>query len=218
MEKLEELEEVSSKKCIGIGNVYFTRLDKVSCWDTEFDASDGATYITCHCPPLYKKDATLIAVKYLGNSIVQEMVTGEKMFLNDSQFDLGDLEKNNMDILTGFPLKYADFVNLGQGRAMEYMNLMKKFKEAAMNYPLTLNAYEEMYEVDENSKKEYLKGNNEHRKQVIEAAKNRGIANGKKIIGTFLEELTAAENSIKAEENMAYLENDLYNFSGGKVK
>lgn len=34
--------------------------------------------ITCESKPHYMQDNTLIAVKYLGNSIVQEMVTGER--------------------------------------------------------------------------------------------------------------------------------------------
>lgn len=43
--------------------------------------------ITCESKPHYMQDNTLITVKYLGNSIVQEMVTGERGIAQEENMD-----------------------------------------------------------------------------------------------------------------------------------
>lgn len=162
----------------------------------------------------------LLAVKYIGNGIVEEMISGENILLG-GQSELYYRDRN---------LPYDDFKNVEFGKEYSisssveeglkliegkkiavYIDKLIKTKNKALEFPLTFLEPDNKYEVTEESKKVYLRHDNDERRKIILVAKEQAKVNFEQIeevVDGIIEKFSINSENL----DMAYLENDLFNF------
>ncbi len=253
------MEIVPFRNKIKIGDIFFTKARAIDCWQTGMNncgCLDEFLQVTDYYGFFHSSiidsledsgeldDITepfLFAVKYLGNSVYEEMTTGEKMICSggnvrhedDPKF--GNVIVDNANIMVLYeeyvseteleknddldPDNFKITPEMYEKHKNEYLNSVNYFKRLSSEYPLTFeNA--DMYYVDDESKQEYLKNSNELRRKIIKRMKEIAINERQEIYKMLDEEVKKISPDTLTSEDleMAYLENDLYDFEKGKSK
>lgn len=167
----------------------------------------------------------LFAVKYIGNAVVEEMLTGEKILLcgegdryrKDFHTLHKDFEQVDFGKYYSVPLSVEKALVKVRGNsiAMHIDNLNKILRKAT-EYPLTHLEYCGQYEITEEAKKWYLKYNSDARRKFILNLRKQAdedVQNLSRTVGEIISQYGI--NDINLE--MAYLENDIYNFQKKKI-
>lgn len=218
MEELVKVEECS------IGDVVFMSIANLSKWNAirsrdNTVAIDGMTQ--CDCLSDNNLEDFLIAVKYLGNGIFEEMTTHEKLISVGYGNKLEDLEYEDANDYIPFTSDYhIDFETMNGGKeipAAKIAEILEKTKSNVENYPLSLFTDDTpIYYVTDDSKKVYLRHDDKERQKMILEAKKEALSCTK---GT-LEVISQAEKSILEVTpevlDMADLENRLFDFQDTK--
>ena len=255
------MKEVSlaRKDPIKIGDIFFTEANAIDCWQTYMnDCGDLDQFLQVknyygffHSSIIDSLEESgelddttepfLFAVKYLGNSVYEEMTTGEKMICSSGNLRHEDdprpvdsiVDKANIMVIYEEYVSEEELENNSDldpdnfkitpemyiRHKNEYLNSVNYFKRLSSEYPLTFeNA--DMYYVDDESKQEYLKNSNELRRKIIKRMKEIAINERQEIYKMLDEEVkNISPDTLTSEDlEMAYLENDLYDFEKGKSK
>lgn len=187
---------------------------------------DGETYN--YLEKLDNKLDMLIALKYLGNGIFEEMLTGEKIinvhdtvtFKTNDGFEVLHLSDYDVSSNKDLIVNYEDYVCVEQERVLsklEYSTLLQEFMQKSFDYPLSYVGNDCMnYYVVENSKKRYLEYSDEDRKKVMTELKNKALLDTKNTNEKVVEAIEKMKDTdmILNDDilNMAYLDNQLYDF------
>jgi len=94
----------------------------------------------------------------------------------------------------------------------EHANILQKVMQFVMEYPLTLKSDNYYYHINDETKKTYLKYTDEYRKKIITGAKKAALLDAKKVNERIAEAIEKATTISNDEVDMAYLENQLYDF------
>lgn len=234
-----------------IGKIYFTDIRNLSGADVSeletsiFDENaDGYKYaptltwsesarVTYYLDKLEKVEGylpILIAVKYIGNGLFEEMITGE--ILVSSGQDIGikktDDSKQSFVKLPDISLESSLLVNYedylleckGEKRITKYgfVQLLLNCIERNKNYPISLSSEYPFYEVNEENKEIYLGYKDEDRKENIEKVKELAISESNDVNKQLLTIISDLSKLKKEDLEMAYLENNLYNFEKRRTK
>ena len=173
----------------------------------------------------------LFIFKYIGNGYVQEMVTGEIMFLTriGNQLVEDDLDVSKLDVYDYiyYPARFEEYDEyadeLGQKNIMMYIYRLKKYRKLIAESPCLICSLldgDEMIEIDDDSKKKYLEHSSEERITLMKKFKEEALKSAEETIKDIDAELKKNSNNMTSEMlDMAYLENDIYNFKNqGRTK
>lgn len=177
------------------------------------------------------KQDFLIAVKYLGNGIFEEMTTGEKLIngrnplafsvsgSRTNQFEhreLPDFDVPKNIISEDIVLDYEDYTvaNLNKTTLskIEYYQLLENLMKLHATYPLYLQSGNGFFDINEETKKLYLRNSDESRKEIIKEAKKLALMDAKKVNEKISTTLKNMQTLSKEELDMACLDNQLYDF------
>ena len=229
-------------KVINEGDVFFAPLEQIQSWQYYFTDDTGRKYDTdnkkrtniilgtIEPKNLEQNDnnrlkETLFAFKYLGNNMVEEMTSGQKMFVNQNKYflptksvdeptrlELKD-NPNSIYFYDKIPEKY-----LQRARLSNTFENFRRFESITRETPLVFKG-NRLLIANDSTKNEYLKTSNDDRKKIIarimaEASKNMNEVN------KMLNKYKDISYHIPEEElNVAYLDNELYDFENrGKTK
>ena len=123
------------RKEIKIGDVFFIDIQALSTWI--FNEDD---FFFCSSGNIYEDEMSmLLAVKYLGNGILEEMTTGEHILAD--KFSNGNFKFEDDNDLACFI--YADYCveQVRNSKILtfnDYIEELKEMKENACNYPLAI--------------------------------------------------------------------------------
>lgn len=228
---------------IKLGEVFFTNLSNLGAaeiWQDN-ESTEGITvekisheYGENMGPYLEKFEEEqdfLIAVKYLGNGIFEEMTTGEKLIsvknplafsVSDSEDDqfkyreLPDFDAPKDIISENTILGYQNYTvaNLSKTTLskIEYYQLLESMMKLHVLYPLSLHSENSFFDINEETKQLYLKNSDESRKKIIKEAKKLALIDLKKVNEKISTTLKDMQTLSEEELDMAYLENQLYDF------
>ena len=227
---------------VKIGEIYFTDvmylcgvcLENSFTYD-EYDYDDFDTIswrkdlsVEKYCKS--STSTTLLAIKYLGNGIFEEMTTGEKIMASCTY--LGNTKLPDITLKNQVILNYKDYLNfcytnvdasvedssdlygnkenLGK---FEYSLLLQSCIERIAECPLILSSDCSFFKIDdENAKKVYLLNSNEERKTIIEEVKKMSLSNSKEVIEKIASTIESMKTISSREIEIAYLDNQLFDF------
>lgn len=148
-----------------------------------FDRMSGSLYQTMD-NIIDSKDNLLLAVKYIGNGVFEELVTGEKISCAEHEVYFKEgydgtgkivMEKEIKDCpySAWTPLTYEDFkyegdFKTGIASLYDYPTIVKADLDYAVTYPLS---FDTGIFINEDSKKQYLRHTDEERKEIISKMK-----------------------------------------------
>jgi len=239
----EYLDMQKKEQMIQPGDVLFTNINNISMIEiVELDSDQDEnmkieTIMTgggVGRPINEALDPMLIAIKYLGNGIFEEIVTKEKiytmyygLYLKHS-FHLGDPDdaKHFIDIKpkrSQFELDYEDYkkecelVGEKPCSKYEYYKILQEIMERNVDCPLMLSEWE-CYSVNDTTKQQYLKYSNDERKAIIDKLKKNALQSAKTVNERITESMVKLENVTDEEVEMANLDNQLFDFERGRTK
>ena len=171
-------------------------------------------YGTQSCGNFSSEEPMLIAVKYIGNGVFEEMLTREKLLAEGY-----DIQYEDNPRFTGQSIAIG-YVNAKEGRMLEeevYKNIYKIeiAKEVSKNYSMVLYDGEGFYEVNEESKNGYLKFSDDQKRMVFRKLKEEALEKAKKFVQDLDESLKGIDLSKvqdKQSLDIAYLDNQLFDF------
>ena len=232
----------NQKESIKEGQILFANIDclrglKIDRWESEY-SDKKFDVITYGDYPYIKseyiqneRDKIYIVIKYLGNGIFEEMTTGEKIRAGVNTFimerqdgskyslkipNVGavTLELNYEDYLTEWPL--SDSHNY----KYEFLQKLEKIKEENIEIPILINDDFHCLEVNDVSKKLYLRHSDDERVFIISEIKKKALIDNAKVNEKISASIERANTDVTGDElNMAYLDNQLYDFEhSGKAK
>ena len=155
------------------------------------------------------------------------MITGEKMMIDGTEsfssmqcnenitVEYEDWEKTNGECASkyGYMCDYEFYLTAtNSNNALEqYISKTNNFKKKSLEYPLILNDNEYIYFITDELKKQYLKHTDKEREITILKLKEQALkllSQSHQDVDKELNKLTNIEEII----DMAYLENELFNF------
>lgn len=159
-------------------------------------------------------------VKYIGDGYVQEMTTGETMLL--TRLENNDILADNSEKLitadsSGIftPSQFEVYKKVGYSVPIpDYVYYLELYKKLTTKSTLICNVDEgeSMFKIDDISKEIYLKHSNEERIALMKKMKEVAVKSLEETIKD-LDKTIQLYSSISPETiDMAYLENDIYNF------
>ncbi len=224
------------------GDLYFLNASAVGSWNTSKGNLAGEHYmIECKNivnDELYSRtnydEPILFAVKYLGNNVFEEMLTGEKLLSNtigalaeldeDVILDYDDLDGNLVECCDiscdesaadNF-YAYLDRKYLNkrtESTSLENYKDLLDTQRMMKEYPLTIIKTDALYIINEKSKELYLEYSDEEKIELINQLKAAALKQIFSANATIDRELN---KEMKKDERFAYLENQLLEFENGK--
>ena len=208
-------------KVIKIGEVFFIDAQNLRTWGI----NSSCTYeVFGCCNSAFDIKQMLLAVKYLGNGIIQEMTTGEFFMLEGTILKVEDKE------IVDFADHYRPFVDpnvafLNYKDISKLFNELRSYKDVINKYPITYCGNNGgIYYVNDSTKKAYLCNSNDERKQMILSLKKQALDTISKLNDILDSSMAKTIDIIESQMNdynleVAYLENDLYDFEkNGRIK
>lgn len=209
---------------IKIGDIFFASLKGVRCWgighNEKNDCLVQSTINVSHC-----FEDILIAVRYIGKGVIEEMVTGEKMLIIGKDRDLCSNNYNFPDHRYADykdrdwkPARYFDFelqyevFNRHDHNGRKYSSYADDVKRISAEYPLTFDDNDYIYYIDDELKKLYLKHSDEERKHAIMKMKDNTRESIHEVNVKVDRERQKDVVLTSEMLDMAYLENQLYDF------
>lgn len=158
-----------------------------------------------------------IDAKNLGNGIIQEMTTGEFFMLEGTILKVEDKE------IVDFADHYRPFVDpnvafLNYKDISKLFNELRSYKDVINKYPITYCGNNGgIYYVNDSTKEAYLCNSNDERKQMILSLKKQVLDTISKLNDILDSSMSKTIDIIESQMNdynleVAYLENDLYDF------
>ena len=233
---MEEIQNERKSKQMEIGQIFFAdimALEGIGIFDLDADYAqqDTVDTITCggdnchnYVNPYIKNedDIMLVALKYIGNSLFEEMSTGEKIRVGERgiTFIGQDGTHSSYSIpgaeYTYVQLDYEDYIvenpNIEHISKYEYLQLLQNIMEKNIEYPLILAAYYYCQEISEESKQIYLLHSDEERKNVIQELKKLALLDSKEANERIANSIEKLKTLTSEDVDMAYLDNQLYDF------
>ena len=218
------------KQQLKIGDIFFCDLSQVYTWqigkmESGWELVDaGSNFDVTFINPTNKEDNYLFAFKYLGDYIIEEMLTKEKIILKGKASIIpGSKTSMYADVTDTYPktnpvnidawVSYLDTVKNGHITLNQYTSDIAKFIKRSKQYPLILmDDTKPFYYVNDESKEIYLQHTNEERIRVLNNLKKRALTQIQEIYEKLDEEWKKAGQLSKKEYDMAYLENELFDF------
>lgn len=214
---------------IKVGDIFFINAKSIGIWEiydsihtireikkTEFRYDDNGHWMS----------GVLFAVKYIGNNIVEEMTTGEKMILTGwfgkQLLKKSKIRKDKIGPANDYyvPLKFKDFRD-NDHDYFDYLNKINGFKKISSNYLLICDKDgDETYapiRINEETKENYIHTSDESRINFINEAKKQSKENLEAAYKELDEEVERITKVSSEMIEMATLENNLFNFKN-KVK
>ena len=226
-----------NKAIINIGDIFFAKMSRIDAWSfttdmLDYDNADIFGGIKGNDEK--EGDPFLIAIKYLGNGIGEEMSTKEKLiidygnyveFVGENNMNI-DFEDYNYKEPTGFagynmvPVHYNDFLEEIGGNLNDYIQKINQYKKLSSEYPLVLSVSqgESCFFVTDETKKEYLKHTDKERSEVISKLKAEAMSSIKNIHEILDKECEKVLTITDEMLEQANLENKLYDFEKGRLK
>ena len=239
LEHIERSKDVvpNDKGVVKIGDIFFVNSKDLSSYVFYESEAEAYGYIGQGVEINKLNSSLKLAIKYIGDGVFEEMVTHQKIL-------------SPCDVLI-YPEKYKPFKNtvmpredLKGPRTHFYDNKRQSFireidykisndindflknteelKQLMVKYPITLSNSTVMYLPSDEEKKKYLQSTDDERRDAImnklELAK-KDVADAIKVID---HQISLASDLTKEKLDMAYLENQLYDFQkenneGGKT-
>lgn len=208
-----------NKREIKIGEVFFIDLCALSTWyyneEMSFFCSSGKLNNI--------NEDMLIVVKYLGNGILKEMLTGYEIFIDKSYVIEEKFEQDNN--LKSFV--YADYLEESNNNPKvtspsKYLETLNGIKELATNYPLAfLLADSCIYEMTKENKEKYLEVPDSVRRLKLLRFKALASKKTEEVIGImdgFIDNFDM-NDELTGDPMLdeAYFENKLFDFKRGKI-
>lgn len=222
---------------IKIGDIFFVDARDICAWGSlEIDEDhtyEVATWNEEEFSEEMVENPIYIAVKYIGDGVIQEMTTKEKIvcyegrifshpvlygeltndFSNEDCYYVSFHFDDSYKGISSLPLTYNAFIEYEYGSEIsEYINRVKDIELLMANYPLVYNAHDSILPVTEETKKLYLKHDDEERKELIYKIKEKSLVNTKKLNDIFDKEIKKISTLTDEDIKMAYLDNSLYDF------
>ena len=241
MEQINNENKLQKNK-IEIGEIFFSDIRNLAGADIdelEAEVKEGTIDIISWCHGYnvnqviqkYYKTSILIALKYLGNGIFEEMVTGEKIITSGENLRFKETESStvkkelsDINYDSSVILNYEDYLIENQEDAVlsknEYIQLLKNCIKRMSESPISLANNVCSYEINDISKKMYLEHSDEERKLIIAEVKKMALLDAKEVKVRITNEINARIDNeaekikiISSEEiDMAYLDNELFDF------
>lgn len=235
---MEEIKNNDKNETLEIGKIFFANIQALEGieiraeyanyaeQDTVDTITSGGNNVRNYTNPYRKNadDIMLVALKYIGNSIFEEMSTGEKIRVGprgitfDSQNK--DIRSSYLSIpdaeYTYLQLNYEDYIVENPGKEhfskYEYIQRLQNMMKENIKYPLILSSICYCKEISEKSKQIYLLHTDEERKVVIRERKKLALLDSKEVNERIASSIEKSKTMISEDINMAYLENQLYDF------
>lgn len=203
----------NQKKNIKIGDVFFIR------------ASDLCSWIYADEVPVFSssgksldEDDMLIVVKYLGNGVIEEMITHEKILISDFLISDVNFEDDSELVRNVYADYFKEHEKVSETDIKKYLNTLESLKQTAFKYPIIFRVVDaQIYDVtDDRRIADYLLVSDNVRKQKMFSLKKIALERSKefiKVIDSFIinfdynDELTGDEML-----DEAYLENKIFEF------
>ncbi len=140
------------------------------------------------------------------------MTTHEKFLGWEKEilFQSKDNKREDIDLEDKDKIKHTAYIKTIDDEEVSFQDYYlssKELKPYVVNYPLIFNCLYSCYDISDETKKQYLKYNDEERIKCIAETKKQALLNSKRIIKIIDETIYTLD--------IAYLENQLYDF---KVK
>lgn len=211
----EEINTIyDGESTVKIGGLYFMELFGLLGFGVT--SYDGIKRAECDAYSINKynpEESDYYVVKYMGNGIFVEMLTGTKIL---SSYTSVEMEDRGSDMINkSCELSFDDYKkeNPKRNGIMDYVQKLSSVKKLAEEIPLFLDVDNALCIFSEELKKEYLKKTDAERIKKLkksiedaESSKKEAI----KIIDSYL-----AKESVLTREmiEQAYFENQVYDFS-----
>ncbi len=218
---------IQALKGIGILALYDDSL--LECYADDPNTVDtitaGGNNVKNYTNPYIKNDddIMLVALKYIGNSTFEEMSTGEKIRVGEKGLFIYN-QNNGITSYLSIPgaeytylkLNYEDYIVKKTGKKhlskYEYIQRLQNMMKKNVEYPLILSSTYNCEEISEKSKQIYLLHTDEERKAVIRERKKLALLDSKEVNERIASSIEKLKTMISEDVNMAYLENQLYDF------
>lgn len=222
---------------IEIGKIFFADIQalegiEICALDADYSEQDTVDTITSggdnvqnYTNPYIKNDddIMLVALKYIGNSTFEEMSTGEKIRVGERGITIKSQDNGTVSYFsipdaeyTYLQLNYEDYIVENPGKEhlskYEYIQKLQNIMKKNIEYPLILASSYYCEEISEKSKQIYLLHTDEERKVVIQKRKKLALLDSKEVNEIIANSIEKLKTMISEDVNMAYLENQLYDF------
>ncbi len=187
--------------------------------------TSGGDNVQNYTNPYIKNDddIMLVALKYIGNSTFEEMSTGEKIRVGKKGIIINNQNNGTASYhsipdaeYTYLHLNYEDYILKNSGKEYlskyEYIQKLQNIMKKNIEYPLILASSYYCEEISEKSKQIYLLHTDEERKVVIRERKKLALLDSKEVNERIANSIEKLKTMISENVNMAYLENQLYDF------
>lgn len=173
----------------------------------------------------HKHSDMLFAVKYIGDAVLEELVTGERILLcgegNTYKKDFNKIYEEFMLVDFGkyysVPLSIEGALIKTEDKSIAmHIDKLKKIVDKAREYPLTFLEYGSEYEVTDEAKNVYLRYDNDARRKFLSGLREQATSNVEELSAT-VDEIISRYDITDENLEMAYLENDIYNFQKKKI-
>lgn len=234
---MEETKNNDKNETMEIGKIFFANIQAIKGveisalyaayaeQDTVDMITSGGNNVQNYTNPYIKNvdDIMLVALKYIGNSTFEEMSTGEKIRVGNKGIIINTPNNGTTSYLsipgdeyTYLHLNYEDYIAKNSGKEhlskYEYIQRLQNMMKKNIEYPLTLNPLFYCEEISEKSKQIYLLHTDEERKVVIRERKKLALLDSKEVNERIASSIEKLKTMISEDVNMAYLENQLYDF------
>lgn len=234
---MEEIKNNDKNKTVEIGKIFFANIQALEGieirslyaayaeQDTVDMITSGGDNVQNYTNPYIKNadDIMLVALKYIGNSTFEEMSTGEKIRVGKKVIIINNQNNGTTSYLsipdaeyTYLHLNYEDYIVKNSGKEhlykYEYIQRLQNMMKKNIEYPLILSSLYYCEEISEKSKQIYLLHTDEERKVVIRERKKLALLDSKEVNERIASSIEKLKTMISEDVNMAYLENQLYDF------
>lgn len=199
--------------------IYFLESVAFSCFAID-SINNEYECIDYECGYVKNEDASNImyVVKYLGNGVFEEMLTGKKIIgYGDSGVTYED--KGSDDVSKYCVLNYEDYIKFNSSFSdkeitiIDYIVDLKKIQKTIDRYPLTFCETDFLHEFTDENKKEYLKFNDEERVNQLISMYNIAQEESKKISSVIDEKIKKISVITPELLEEAYFDNQVYDFT-----
>lgn len=118
-----------------------------------------------------KEDSVLFIVKYIGNGLIKEMVTGQTLILSNGWLDSTFEDENKMvlDVDCNLLSVCAKIEDYHEEISIDnYVDRLYHYRSNTAKSPLICNGY--IYDITSSTKEEYLKNADEKRREIVAKA------------------------------------------------
>lgn len=195
------------KTNIKVNDILFANLNSIGTWCKEQEAGLVVFTYKTNFPytnfPYAPND--LIVVKYIGNGVFEEMVTGELLLYEGNRETAHNVLTADNSVTRVNP--ESQVVNRDNLRNLDIT------KNIAQKYPLILG--DSLIDMNDASKKEYLRFSDEQRKGILSKLKEDAVKQTTEFITQIDETMKYIESKFALTEeqiDMAYLDNQIFDF------